>query len=699
MVILSQDVVLRRLQDIQNPTQEAIETMSLWIMHYKDKASIDVIVEGWLNAFKIASTDQQRIALFYVMNDVVQRAKSKHVDTLIPAFQPAVLTVVGIGKKYDSVKVVMRKCINIFGDRHVFTTASVTAMKNLLDVEDTLEAEENALDIDSDEIQRKIEDFMQERDLINDMSRTLEDSDFNYREKIRTHMKDRSVGAAVLEEVREAISAVVNVRHAMEAHKKRMIELIETAELAKRVYGHQLREVTIVEDAYQKFGQGVKEVRSEVMEMERTGSYPGMTPPRDAPSPTANDDIYATGVEVVLQNLRAPTSRDNREETDMEIGDDEEDSAATTSFQKFGNIQNAASSARLQFQAPPSIPQQSLQSRIAELGLMKPKNKDEVSATSSAASITNNNPNITSPPALPGVGLVTGARIMAPPPMSFTMPPPAMGDFSVPPPGFPPPLQFLAAPPVPPTVMPESKPAAETRPYPEQHIPPATINLPPPVSIPPSQQANIQALLKNLPLRPPMSAPHDDGFHMQPPPRLPSFEPPRAHVPTRELRPSDNQTEAYTAMPDYVTNPSGMGLPPKQPFMPQPSMYGNPNTSSALPTDSDDRVRPPSNGYNPPQASQYPMESNDSYNSSAEDQQGYGRNYNRNYQNDFPPKTRGYENRHRSDSYSNQYQQRDGGFRGNRGQGWNSDQNQRGFRGGRSFRGGRWPPGGQRGRF
>ena len=52
--------------------------------------------------------------------------------------------------------------------------------------------------------------------------------------------------------------------------------------------------------AYQKFGQGIREVSNELKEMKRTGIYPAATPPRDAPSPTANDDIYATGVEAAL---------------------------------------------------------------------------------------------------------------------------------------------------------------------------------------------------------------------------------------------------------------------------------------------------------------------------------------------------------------------------------------------------------------
>lgn len=51
-----------------------------------------------LQCILLAKKDEQRIALFYIMNDVVQRAKNKHMDVLIPAFQPAVLSAVSMGK-------------------------------------------------------------------------------------------------------------------------------------------------------------------------------------------------------------------------------------------------------------------------------------------------------------------------------------------------------------------------------------------------------------------------------------------------------------------------------------------------------------------------------------------------------------------------------------------------------------------------
>ncbi|CAB3407235.1 unnamed protein product [Caenorhabditis bovis] len=380
MVMLTSDVVMKRLQDIHAPTQEAIETMSLWIMHYKDKASIDVIVEGWLNAFRIASNDQKRIALFYVMNDVVQKAKNKHIDTLIPAFQPAVLTAVGIGRKFTKVKDVMKRCIEIFAQRHVFTSASITAMQNLINADDAYDAEETALDIDNDEIVRKVTAFITARNVVSDMMKYVNDGDFNYKERIRTGMKDREEGAHVLQEVHDAIDTMVKVRHAMEGQKQKMVELIETLELAKRVFMHQKREVLVVEEAYINFRDGIKAVHKDLLEMEATGIYPGITPPRNAPSPTAEDDIYATGVENAIQ---PPQTWDNRQAVDMEM--DEED-------------RPQESMPKLVLPPPPTAPQPSLHSRIMQLGLKKIAEGDQDDGQTLAGVEAPTQPDFTKPP-------------------------------------------------------------------------------------------------------------------------------------------------------------------------------------------------------------------------------------------------------------------------------------------------------------
>ncbi|VDO21463.1 unnamed protein product [Haemonchus placei] len=120
----------------------------------------------------------------------------------------------------------------------------------------------------------------------------------------------------------QVLSQITSFRHSMEEQKRKMLQLIETLELAKRNFSHQLKDVTVVEDAYQKYFQGIREVHADLLEMEKSGIYPAATPPRDAPSPTANDDIYATGVENALQSFRMPGTRDNMEATDMDLDDD-----------------------------------------------------------------------------------------------------------------------------------------------------------------------------------------------------------------------------------------------------------------------------------------------------------------------------------------------------------------------------------------
>ncbi|KAK6046238.1 dihydrouridine synthase [Cooperia oncophora] len=322
MTALTLETVMRRFTDVHSVSQEAIETISLWVMHYKDKRSIDIIVEAWLESFKIAKKDEQRIALFYIMNDVVQRAKNKHMDVLIPTFQPAVLSAVTMGKSSPSVKHAMQRCIDIFGERQVFTEASVNAMKNMLQSEENGEGDESYVELDSEEVYRKIELFERGRLIVTRGMEVIRNGDFDCRALMKERMRDRTVAAQLVMETQQVLSQITSFRHSMEEQKRKMLQLIETLELAKRNFSHQLKDVTVVEDAYQKYFQGIREVHADLLEMEKSGIYPAATPPRDAPSPTANDDIYATGVENAMQSFRVPGARDNMESADMDLDDD-----------------------------------------------------------------------------------------------------------------------------------------------------------------------------------------------------------------------------------------------------------------------------------------------------------------------------------------------------------------------------------------
>lgn len=87
------------------------------------------------------------------------------------------------------------------------------------------------------------------------------------------------------------------------------------------------------------FGKGIRSVKDELEEMIRTGAYLGASPPRDAPSPSADDDPFASGVEEAIRgsssnyityfiltflylDMKKPGARDLIETSDMDVEDD-----------------------------------------------------------------------------------------------------------------------------------------------------------------------------------------------------------------------------------------------------------------------------------------------------------------------------------------------------------------------------------------
>ncbi|VDK72465.1 unnamed protein product [Cylicostephanus goldi] len=59
---------------------------------------------------------------------------------------------------------------------------------------------------------------------------------------------DRTVAAQLVMETQQVLSQITSFRHSMEEQKRKMLQLIETLELAKRNFSHQLKDVTVVED-------------------------------------------------------------------------------------------------------------------------------------------------------------------------------------------------------------------------------------------------------------------------------------------------------------------------------------------------------------------------------------------------------------------------------------------------------------------
>ncbi|VDK45790.1 unnamed protein product [Anisakis simplex] len=302
-MVLSEDIICRRLRAVDH-SSESIQTTSMWILHHKD--SVAEIVNCWLNLFKTADETLQ-VALFYVANDVCQKAKKKgDSHALLVAFAPQWISAINHSRNSEMVRKAVTRILDIFDQRQIYSKSQLADMRGSL-TDDGNETDENALlEFDSASLIRELESY-QKGDMVMERAReVLARSDFSFKDKMKNRVKDRRDGEKVLLEIDQSYKKLNDFLEALTKHKTKGERLAELLDEAKKFYALQLRDVTVVEDAYRKFGIGISLVRSEVDEMLKSGVYPGASPPRDAPSPTANDDPFVAGVEQAFNQMRKP---------------------------------------------------------------------------------------------------------------------------------------------------------------------------------------------------------------------------------------------------------------------------------------------------------------------------------------------------------------------------------------------------------
>uniref|UniRef100_A0A0N5AWJ7 CID domain-containing protein n=1 Tax=Syphacia muris TaxID=451379 RepID=A0A0N5AWJ7_9BILA len=315
-MVLSPEIIERRLRAVDQ-TSESIQTTSMWIMHHKD--SIAEIVKVWIELFKTAS-DSLQIALFYVANDVCQKAKKRgDAAILLNAFAPHWTSAISVVKSLSSsrenggVIKAIERILDIFDERQVYSKSQLDDMRSaLIGVNET---EEGGFEFDTDVLAKFIEAYHKGEMVMERARGILARSDFNFKDKIKSRMKDRQGGEKFLEEIEMAQKKLENFLSTLSKHKTRGTHLMEILDAGKRFFTLQLRDVIVVEDAYQKFSSGIDAVRLELEEMLKTNIYPGASPPRDAPSPTPNEDPFQDGVETVFERnyffLNAKLKDDN----------------------------------------------------------------------------------------------------------------------------------------------------------------------------------------------------------------------------------------------------------------------------------------------------------------------------------------------------------------------------------------------------
>ncbi|CAJ0567644.1 unnamed protein product, partial [Mesorhabditis spiculigera] len=120
-MVLSEEVIHKHLGTVVG-NADSIESIRRWI--FQHHGQIGLIVDCWLNVFR-AANDELRVALFYLMNDVVQKARQKEQPELLSAFQPVLVSAIRLGKASDRVNSVMERVLKILAERRIYSQESV----------------------------------------------------------------------------------------------------------------------------------------------------------------------------------------------------------------------------------------------------------------------------------------------------------------------------------------------------------------------------------------------------------------------------------------------------------------------------------------------------------------------------------------------------------------------------------------------
>ncbi|MFH4975985.1 hypothetical protein AB6A40_002694 [Gnathostoma spinigerum] len=549
-MVLSDDVIVRRLRALDQ-TSESIQTTSMWVMHHRD--SVNEVVSCWMNVFKTAEEPLQ-VALFFLANDVCQKAKKKS-DSYMPllnAFAPKWITAIAFSRGSPVVTKAVNRILDIFEERMIYSKSQLADMRSAQgeagDGDDS-----SILDFDSTMLIRDIESY-RKGDIIMERARDiLNRSDFSFEGKIKCRIKDRRDGEKFIAEIDASYKKLADFRDALTKHRNKGHNLLELTEQGRRFYSFQLRDATVVEDAYQKFGAGIDSVRNEVEEMLRTGVFPGASPPRDAPSPTANDDPFEAGVEKAIERMRHP--RENTDVTDMDVEKEDEhivsDTISVHTNQSFAG--STETLLRIMSEVRHEEPKKGLTPSASD-----PRLQSQLNASTSATSSLSSNAQstmMTSPPAPPAASpaqIPVASSAWIPPSPGLVIPP----QYTMPPPAF------MNCPPTASSPMMVST-SAQPSLYPTvQNNPPALTSpigpgVPLPMSSPPP--ANLRYRHPNSSSQPPSSgvmssSPHRTYGAGPPPPRMPLLLPP----------------------PNVGGGPIGLNVPPPFTGIPPPPFQMNP---------------------------------------------------------------------------------------------------------------------------
>ncbi|XP_039755898.1 regulation of nuclear pre-mRNA domain-containing protein 1A isoform X2 [Pararge aegeria] len=130
----TENALIRKLQDL-NPSQQSIQTLSLWLIHHRKHHA--AIVKTWFKEL-LKAKDSKQLTFMYLANDVIQNSKKKGPEygkefgnVLVDALKHMAKT--GINAK---TKQSLHRILNIWGERAVYEPQKIQEFKVAVDPND-----------------------------------------------------------------------------------------------------------------------------------------------------------------------------------------------------------------------------------------------------------------------------------------------------------------------------------------------------------------------------------------------------------------------------------------------------------------------------------------------------------------------------------------------------------------------------------
>ncbi|CAG0920471.1 unnamed protein product [Notodromas monacha] len=285
--------LLKKLKTLKD-SQDDVEGVSKWCLEKAiNKAA--KIIGLWIRAFREAEKPEVRVALIYLSNDIIQRAKRKKIRDYVEGWRDALSAAMPLARGQETLVNKIKRVLTIWRERHVYDEAFVTSLVALLDSRN-VDKEQKSYGFRMTDFSDACTKVIAGEKRLVESRKAYEDEKLNSKniESIRYLFKGMKPGDRRISDFHNGIAALRSLVAAERAQAAEIAELIPIAEDMRKFYDKERADVKVVSSAYHNFGDRVANMLPLLKEKEEVllDDSPVPSPDENAPSPVGSDDDF-----------------------------------------------------------------------------------------------------------------------------------------------------------------------------------------------------------------------------------------------------------------------------------------------------------------------------------------------------------------------------------------------------------------------